>query len=174
MSYELNFSIDLGSSFSGLTLAAQLLDNTWTAYGSEVTTGFYETYSGMYFWNHSTDDDFSGGVIFYDSDVPDTILAISAVDPKVSGSGSLPSYPGEITFTYTVTDSVSGNPIPEVIVRISTDVSGSNIIWKGLTDSYGIAKDINGDLPNLDAGTVYIWRQKTGYIFSDPDVEVIS
>jgi len=29
-------------------------------------------------------------------------------------------------------------------------------------------------LTNLDPGTYYVWRQKAGYNFADPDTEVVS
>jgi len=55
-------------------------------------------------------------------------------------------YPvGAIEFTYTVTNSVSGDPIDGVEVWISTDNPASpndaNVIWHGVTDALGIARD---------------------------------
>jgi len=77
-----------------------------------------------------------------------------------------------IPFTYTVTDGV--NPLEDVECCFSIDAVGNNIIWKGYTDIFGVARDSDGNLPCLDAGTYYVWRKKTGYIFVDPDVEVVS
>lgn len=79
-----------------------------------------------------------------------------------------------IPFTYTVSFQGSGLPIPAVGVSISTDLSGSNIIWVGITDAFGVARDANNDLPYLDPGTYYFWSQKTGIVFSNPDTEVVS
>lgn len=81
---------------------------------------------------------------------------------------------GAIAFTYTVTDNVTSNPVEGVEVWFSTDNPATNIVWKGDTDAFGVARDVNGNLPNLDAGTYYVWRQKSGYIFIDPDTEVVS
>lgn len=81
---------------------------------------------------------------------------------------------GAINFTYTVTSSTTGLPIEGVEVWFSTDVAGANIVWKGDTDAFGIARDVNGALPALDAGTYYVWRQRAGYTFVDPDTEVVS
>jgi hypothetical protein len=81
---------------------------------------------------------------------------------------------GAIDFTYTVTDSVTTLPIEGVEVWISTDNPAVNIVWKGDTDAFGVARDVHGELPALDAGTYYFWRQKAGYTFSDPDTEVAS
>jgi hypothetical protein len=81
---------------------------------------------------------------------------------------------GAITFTYIVTDITTGLPIEGVEVWFSTDNPAVNIVWKGDTDAFGIAMDVNGNLPSLDAGTYYVWRQKSGFIFTDPDTEVVS
>lgn len=77
--------------------------------------------------------------------------------------------------TYTVTDSVTGLPIEGVSIWITTDVLGNNIIWTGVTDTLGTARDTQNQLPYLDAGTYYIWKQYGGYIDDDnPDTEVFS
>lgn len=80
---------------------------------------------------------------------------------------------GAVAYTYTVTDSVSGNPLEGVEIWISTDANGVNIVWKGDSDAFGVARDVNGNLPNLDDGTYFAWHQKSGYIFDDPiEIEV--
>ena len=80
-----------------------------------------------------------------------------------------------IDFIYTVNDVVSTNPIQGAVVKISTDVSGTNIIWSGVTDAFGVARNTqNNDLPSLDPGTYYFWTYAGGYDFSNPDAEVVS
>ena len=80
-----------------------------------------------------------------------------------------------VEFTYTVTDSVSTLPIPGAIVTISTDVGGNNVVFTGVTDSFGVARHtINNTLPFLDPGSYYFWTRKTGYSFTNPDLEVVS
>lgn len=80
-----------------------------------------------------------------------------------------------IEFTYTVTNSVTGLPVPAVTVTVSTDLAGTNLVWSGFTDAFGVARDVNGDLPRLDAGTYYFWKWKSGYIDDqNPDTEVVS
>lgn len=81
---------------------------------------------------------------------------------------------GCIEFTYTVTDAGTGLPIEGVDIDITTDVAGTNIIWCGTTDAFGVARDAYGNLPCLDAGTYYFWRQLGGYVFANPDTEVVS
>lgn len=65
---------------------------------------------------------------------------------------------GAIEYSYTVTNSVTGLPIEGVEVWFSTDV----------------ARDVLKAKPWLDAGTYYVWRQKTNYAFTNPAVEIVS
>lgn len=75
---------------------------------------------------------------------------------------------GEITWTYTVTNTQTGLPIADVLVWVTTDINGSNKIASGRTDQNGLVTFY------LDAGTVYIWCSKSGYNFSNPDTEIVS
>ena len=79
-----------------------------------------------------------------------------------------------IEFTYIVTDIITGLPIPDVNVWFSVDIAGLSIVWVGISDAFGVARDTNGRLPRLDPGTYYVWRHDDNYIFSDPDIEVVS
>ncbi|TSA12997.1 MAG: hypothetical protein D4R73_01500 [Deltaproteobacteria bacterium] len=88
------------------------------------------------------------------------------LDVPVSSRSSLGI--GAITWTYTLTRSDNGLPIADAQVWISTDAAGQNIIASGRTDQNG------GVTFYLDAGTVYIWRQKAGVTFINPDTEVVS
>lgn len=83
---------------------------------------------------------------------------------------------GCIPFTYTVTSSVTLLPLPNVEVWVSTDAAGTHIIWNGVTDAAGIAKDIDGNLPCLDAGTYYFRKHEPGMIDDDApaDPEIVS
>jgi hypothetical protein len=76
--------------------------------------------------------------------------------------------PGSTLNTYTVTDSVSGNPIQGVAVTVTTDVAGTNTIAYGVTD---VAGEIDFW---LDPGTYYMWSVKSGYTFTNPDTEVVT
>ena len=81
---------------------------------------------------------------------------------------------GSIEFTYTLTNSVSGLPIDAADVWVSTDLAGTNVVWRGVTDSFGVARDANNEKPWLDAGTYYFFRQRVGFSFTNPDTEVVS
>lgn len=79
-----------------------------------------------------------------------------------------------IEFTYTVTNSVTLLPLEGVQVWIATDIAGANVVWYGVTDSSGIARDDAGALPRLDPGTYQIFRNRAGFTFNDPDTEVVA
>ena len=75
---------------------------------------------------------------------------------------------GAFTWTYTLTSTVAPfPPIPDADVWVTTDVGGTNVIAAGRTDAFGVVTFY------LDAGTIYVWRQKSGWNFTNPDVEVV-
>jgi len=74
--------------------------------------------------------------------------------------------PGATEKTYTVT--VGGVPLADCDVWVTSNVTGATVIASGKTNSNGQVKFY------LDSGaTVYIWRQKSGYDFVNPDTEVV-
>lgn len=113
----------------------------------------------------------SSGVDWGNVESQATVVDLENTTIDTSGLIAFPS--GAITFTYTVTDSVSLLPVEGVDIWFATDNAFANIIWRGVTDVFGVARDVNNDLPKLDAGTYYIRLQKTGYTFAD-DTEVVS
>lgn len=66
------------------------------------------------------------------------------------------------------------NPIEGAALWISTDSTGTNVVWSGTTDASGNPKDNNGNNPFLDPGTYYIWAQLGGYTFSNPTSHTVS
>ena len=95
-------------------------------------------------------------------DIIDTIVdAIKLKTDTLGGAGA-------ITWTYTITDSGTGLPIADVDVWITSDEAGTNVIATGKTDADGVATFY------LDAGTIYVWRQKSGYNFTNPDTEEVT
>lgn len=89
-------------------------------------------------------------------------LAQSAVDAiHMAGAGA-------VTFTYTLTSSVDSAPIVDADIWVTSDQAGNTVIASGTTDS-------NGQVVfYLDTGTVYVWRQKPGWNFSNPDTETVA
>jgi len=91
---------------------------------------------------------------------------VDNIDATISSRSTLGA--GVITWTYTITENITDLPISDVDVWITTDSAGANIIASGKTNSNGVVTFY------LDAGTVYVWCQKSGYNFSNPDVEIVS
>lgn len=78
-----------------------------------------------------------------------------------------------VEFTYTVVSDEGGNPpISAVEVYITNDAGGANVVWRGQTDSFGVARDDFGNLPRLQPGTYFFFRYKYGWNFENPDTEV--
>jgi hypothetical protein len=102
--------------------------------------------------------------------------ATSVDATEVYGSTGVDEIPlgTAIAYTYIATDSSTGLPLQGTDVEISTDLAGANIIWRGTTDAFGVARNTSNNLPRLDTGTYYFWRKKSGYTFSDPDTEIVS
>lgn len=76
---------------------------------------------------------------------------------------------GAISWTYTLTDSVTGGPIDGAEVWVSSDSAGTNVIASGTTDTAGQVTFM------LDAGDYYIFAKKAGYNMDAlPDFETVS
>jgi hypothetical protein len=103
---------------------------------------------------------------------------VGALALRVTGSGvvqqnlllrvaQMASGPGGIQWSYILTSSVDGAPIGDARVWVTTDVGGQTVVASGRTDAFGVVTFW------LDAGTYYVWRQKSGWSFENPDVEVV-
>lgn len=83
MSYTLCISLALGSSKTGLTLNAQLLDSSLGVVGSAISSGFSEVGNGNYLWNYSGfPDGFRGGVKFYPQGSSSDVLSFVSINPE--------------------------------------------------------------------------------------------
>jgi hypothetical protein len=83
---------------------------------------------------------------------------IGAIKAKTDSLGGA----GAITWPYTVTHSVTHQPIAGVKVWITTDRAGLNVIASATTDQYGVVSF------QLDPGAIFVWSSKTGYTFTNP------
>lgn len=83
MAYTWDFAISLGSSRTGLTLNAQIVDTAGVAVGSAITTGFTEIGTGCYLLHCTTvPDAHRGGIKVYQAGSPSTILAFAAINAE--------------------------------------------------------------------------------------------
>lgn len=90
------------------------------------------------------------------------------LDAKVSSvSGGSPGS-GGLEWSYTLTEAGTGALIPEADVWVTSDPAGATLIASGRTNAAGIATFY------LDAGTYYIWRQRAGWNFTNPDTEIVA
>lgn len=88
------------------------------------------------------------------------------LDAKVSDTDVIGA--GALSCTWTQKDD-GGNPLDNCQVWITTDEAGSNVVAGALlTDSSGEVTFM------LDAGTYYVWREKGGYDFTNPQSWVVS
>lgn len=94
----------------------------------------------------------------------DVATLIAGIADAIVGAGASV---GAVTFTYTLTNSVDDLPIADADIWVTTDAGGANVAASGRTDQ-------NGQVTfYLDTGIVYVWRQKTGWNFTNPDVESV-
>ncbi len=74
---------------------------------------------------------------------------------------------GAISWTETIRES-GGTPIPDADVWVTSDSAGTNVLASGRSDGSGIVAFY------LDAGTVYVWAQKSGFNFTNPTSTVVA
>jgi len=74
---------------------------------------------------------------------------------------------GANTVNYTLTNEASA-PIVDADVWVTSDLAGTSILASGRTNSSGIVTFF------LDAGTVYVWRQKPGVNFTNPETKAVA
>lgn len=79
-----------------------------------------------------------------------------------------------VEFTYTVTRSTDSSPIAGADVSFSVNSNPANSVWTGVTDAFGVARDLHGNLPRLSPGSYYVFIYKPGFVFENPDTEVVS
>jgi hypothetical protein len=90
------------------------------------------------------------------------------LDAKVSSVSGGGAGSGAIEWVYTLTEAGTGAPIVEADVWVTADSAGSVLLASGRTNGSGEVTFY------LDAGAVYVWRQKAGWNFVNPDVELVA
>jgi TolA-binding protein len=102
------------------------------------------------------------------SDIKEDIATMQGDIEEIDDSlGVLTTGKGSVEKTYTLTES-DLTPIADAEVRVTSDILGVYQIAVGRTNSLGQITF------QLDEGsTVYLWRSKTGLIFTNPDIEVV-
>ena len=86
-------------------------------------------------------------------------------DAPVSGQPGYTDGTGAVAFTYTLTSQSDGSPIAGVRVTASDDIAGSHVVAEAISNASGVV------IFHLDAGRYYLWREKPGWSFVDPDTQ---
>lgn len=86
-------------------------------------------------------------------------------DAPVSGQPGYTDGTGAVAFTYTLTSQSDGSPIAGVRVTVTDDIAGSHIVAEAISNAGGVV------IFHLDAGRYYLWREKPGWSFVDPDTQ---
>ena len=73
-----------------------------------------------------------------------------------------------VQWDYTLRSTVDASPIPDVSVWVTTDAAGMYRVTEGRTNAFGVV------VFYLQPGTYYLWRQKSGWVFNNPDPQVVS
>lgn len=99
-----------------------------------------------------------------------SISGIDTVLTAAHGAGSWQSSSGSgfVEVIYTLTNTVTLLPIEGAEVMATTDLAGNNIVASGVTDTFGNVTFY------LDPGTYYIWREKPGFTFTNPESKVVT
>jgi len=103
---------------------------------------------------------------FATDDTGETVAVAGSVAKLADATSNTGS--GAIEEVITISDALS-NPLDGVEVWITTDVAGTNVVAGTLTtNASGQATFM------LDAGTYYVWMQRTSYNFDNPQTLVVS
>jgi hypothetical protein len=86
-------------------------------------------------------------------------------DAPVSGQPGYTDGTGVVAFTYTLTSQSDNSPIAGVRVTASNDIAGSHVVAEAISNAAGTV------IFHLDAGRYYLWREKPGWSFVDPDIQ---
>lgn len=147
---------------------------TWTDYDIPLTevaaTGIYRASmpaaaSGVYSFAvrlqagasaASSDSTVGGGSIQWDGA---TEVALAGLVYSGAGTGS---------YSDTLVDETSGDPLDGVRVQLSTDVAGTNLVYETFTDALGLF------VLRPDPGTYYSWFDLAGYTFVQGATVVVS
>lgn len=76
---------------------------------------------------------------------------------------------GTLSLTYTLTSSVDATPIEGATVELYAESGMVNILDSQVTNAFGVAT-----FSNLNAGTYYLKRIKSGWTFVNPDTESVA
>jgi len=165
MTVTLPRSVAFGDSKTGLaTVGLTLLNPDGSEHTARTITGVYEIAGGGYGKNIAFPDNWKG-ILKWDSGEGSPVYAYEDYN-YLEMSGNVGA--GALSCTWTQKDE-GGTQMDNVNVWISTDEAGTNVIAGTLvTNSSGEVTFM------IDAGAYYVWREKAGYNFTNPQTWTVS
>jgi len=166
MSVIIPRSVAFGSSKTGLgSVGMTLLNPDGTEHTARSTVGIYEMAGGGYGKNISFPDNWKG-ILKWDSGEGSPIYAYEDYNYLEMSGSNIGG--GALSCTWTQKDA-AGTPMDNVQVWITTDEAGTNVVAGTLLTN------ANGEVTfMLDASSYYVWREKGGFNFDNPQAWVIS
>ncbi len=125
---------------------------------AEVGNGYYAFYydaAALDIYDYLPSVEYTGI-----EDVYPVALVGSQLDADVHSRTAMTA--GAKEWSYTLLDEVTGLPIPDADVWVTSDAQGEHKLASGRTDQQGRVTFY------LDAGGIYVWRQKSGWNFANP------
>ena len=153
-------------SVTGLALEATLTAMKGTGWTTETLVALMAAILDRLAASDYTAPD-NANIITIKDDVENSTYGLPALLAALQNSGAVAGS-GAITWVYTLINSENSEPIGDADIWVTTDSAGNNVIASGKTDQNGQATFY------LDAGIVYVFRQKSGWNFDNPDQEVVS
>lgn len=130
MAYTQDIDISLGSSLTGLTLNAQIVNSLGEATGAPITTGFVELGSGCYLLHcTSIPDGHRGAIKIYTAGAPAVVHGIASINAEEAESvttllsevSKVPKSDGTVSWNSTALASINA----EVDTALNTAIPGS-------------------------------------------------
>jgi hypothetical protein len=127
MPYTLSFNLNLGSSQTGLTLKAALMDTAGTIHATirDIATGFVEVGAGNYLWSYTLiPDGYRGCVVFYTG-----VLGVAANFAGVVVKTEISVNPEEAERVDVLVSSrlaTAGYTVPPTAVQIRTELDANS------------------------------------------------
>lgn len=98
-----------------------------------------------------------------------TVEQIDALLSSTHGSGLWGGSGGSGSISTTISVIADEIPLDNVAIYVTSDIYGNNIVAGTLyTDTFGEATFL------LDAGTYYVWKQLSGFNFTNPEIITVS
>ena len=166
MSILLPRSVAFGASKTALpSVGVTLLNPDGSEHTARTTDDIYEIAGGGYGKNITFPNNWKG-IIKWDSGEASPIYAYEDFNYLTMTGSALGS--GGLSCTWTQKDA-GGAPMDNVGMWISTDEANTNVIAGTLYTN------ANGEVIfMLDAGSYYVWREKGGYNFTNPQTWSVS